>query len=288
MKTVHVIKAFGRKDLFSEEKLRRSLRRSGVSNDIVTDIMQEIISHLQDGMTTKEIYKQAFQLLKQYSRPGAARYKLKQAINELGPSGFPFELYVAELLKTDGYTVETGVVVQGHCVKHELDVVAAKENHHFLVECKFHNSQGVHSDVKVPLYIQSRFLDVTVKWKELRGHENKFHQAWLITNTRFTEDAIAYGKCMNIHMISWDYPHKQSLRERVNAAGLHPITCLVGLTKQEKMLLLNKKIVLCKQLLLQPGSLQSIGMKNALREKSILAEAGEVCRQYDLHDSSGQ
>ncbi|HEU4902767.1 MAG TPA: restriction endonuclease, partial [Flavisolibacter sp.] len=187
MKPVHVIKAFGRKDLFSEEKLRRSLRRSGVGDEIIREVIQEIIPHLKDGTTTRDIYKQAFQLLKQYSRSGAARYKLKQAINELGPSGFPFELYVAELLRTDGYTVQTGVVVQGHCVKHEIDVVAEKDDHHFLVECKFHNSQGIHSDVKIPLYIQSRFLDVTVRWKELQGHENKFHQAWLVTNTRFTE-----------------------------------------------------------------------------------------------------
>ena len=48
--------------------------------------------------------------------------KLKQAIMELGPSGFPFEQFVAELLKCRGYQIKVGVIVEGHCVNHEIDV----------------------------------------------------------------------------------------------------------------------------------------------------------------------
>jgi Holliday junction resolvase-like predicted endonuclease len=280
MHQTKVIKAFGKADRFSAEKLTRSLKRSGVSDEIITEVVQEITAQLQDGITTKQIYKQAFDLLKQYSKPHAARYKLKQAINDLGPSGFPFESFVAELLKYEGYTTQTGVIVEGHCVTHEIDVIAEKDDHHFMVECKFHNNPGIHSDVKVPLYIQSRFVDVAAKWKELPGQESRFHQAWLVTNTRFTGDALTYGTCMGIHLISWDYPEKFSLRDRITTSGLYPLTCLLSLTNQEKTLLLNRGTVLCKQLCRQPELLKLIGIRNEQRIQAILGEAEQVCMQF--------
>jgi hypothetical protein len=85
---------------------------------------------------------------------------------ELGPSGFPFEKYVAEILKYQGYRVEVGVIVEGFCVKHEVDIIAEKEAKHFMIECKFHNQPGTFCDVKIPLYINSRFLDIEKMWKE--------------------------------------------------------------------------------------------------------------------------
>jgi hypothetical protein len=169
------------------------------------------------------------------------------------------------------------VVVEGQCVKHEIDVIAEKGEEHFMVECKFHNNQGIHCDVKIPLYIQSRFNDVAIKWKELPAHQNRFHQAWLVTNTRFTTDAIAYSTCMGINLISWDYPKKSSLRERISISGLHPITCLISLTAHEKRILLAKGIVLCKQLCKVSNILSEIGIRNAQRIKKILKEGEEVC-----------
>ena len=286
MNKTKIIKAFGKTEEFSEQKLIQSLKRSGASNDIIENVVQEITAHLREGMSTKEIYTQAFELLKQYSAPHAARYRLKQAINDLGPSGFPFELFIAELLKGEGYETKTSVIVDGHCVKHEIDIIAEKDEHHFMIECKFHNGQGIHSDVKIPLYIQSRFLDVATKWKEMPGHNSKFHQAWIVTNTRFTGDAVSYGTCMGINLISWDYPVKFSLRDRINASGLHPLTCLISLTRHEKKFLLDSGIVLCKQLCQQPGLLKNIGIRNEQRIKTILTEGEQVCMHFksERHD----
>jgi hypothetical protein len=277
MNNIKIVKAFGEKELFSEQKLRRSLKRSGAEEHVITSVVDEIGSHIKDGMHTKEIYKQAFDLLRQYSPPHAARYKLKQAINDLGPSGFPFELYIAELFKREGYDVQTGILFEGRCVKHEIDVVAQREKDHFLIECKFHNSQGIHCDVKIPLYIQSRFLDVTAKWKLLPTHESKNHQAWLVTNTRFTDDAITYGNCMGITLNSWNYPSEKSLREWVNKSGLHPLTCLTTLTGREKQYLLEQKNVLCKDIINHPFILKGAGIKNQSRIDHILNEAKKVC-----------
>lgn len=278
---IYIIKASGEKVKFDKDKLKRSLLHSGAELYQVDEIVSKVTESMKDGMTTKEIYKLAFRLLKNYSRPTAARYKLKQAIMELGPSGFPFEHFIAELLKYDGYKVVVGEIVRGNCVNHEIDVIAEKDNHHFMIECKFHNQQGHISDVKIPLYINSRFLDVEKQWKKQEGHAFKFHQGWVVTNTRFSDDATQYGKCANMRLVSWDYPDKNGLKDWIDGSGLHPVTSMTTLTNQEKQILLDKKIVLCMTLHSNFQILDKIGI-SSLRQKKILKECSALCNEFKM------
>lgn len=275
-KEIFIVKMTGEKAVFDSSKLRRSLERSGASDLVIEQIINEVEASLYNGITTKEIYKKAFALLRKSSRPTAARYKLKKAIYELGPSGFPFEKFVAAILKYEGFQTKTDVMVKGHCVKHEVDVVAEKEEKHFMVECKFHSDQGRFCDVKIPLYIHSRFRDVEKQWRKKNGHDTKFHQGWIFTNTRFTSDAIQYGNCSGLMLIGWDQPKKGSLKERIDIAGLHPITCLTTLTNYEKKKLLEKEKVLCMELCHHPELLNSVGISEQ-RHKKIIDEAHELC-----------
>lgn len=245
---IHVVKASGEGEPFDPSRLRNSLQRSGASDDLIAEVIQEVERHLHDGITTKEIYRIAFDLLRERAGHKAARYKLKEAIYELGPSGFPFERFVGELLKHQGYKVQVGVIVQGKCVSHEVDVDAQKDHEHFMVECKFHSDQARKCDVKIPLYVRSRFEDIREQWSKEQGHGQRFHQGWLVTNTRFTTDAIDYGTCAGLRLISWDYPKTGSLRQRIDVSGLYPVTCLTALNNREKQLLLNAGIVLAKDL----------------------------------------
>ncbi|MCB0397631.1 MAG: restriction endonuclease [Flavobacteriales bacterium] len=282
-----MVKMTGEKAVFDPAKLRRSLERSGADNSAIQQIIREVEASLYDGITTREIYKKAFSLLRKISRPTAARYKLKKAIYELGPSGFPFEKFIAAILDYEGFQTSTNVIVKGHCVKHEVDVVAEKEEKHFMVECKFHSDQGRFCDVKIPLYIHSRFLDVEKQWRKQDGHNHKFHQGWIFTNTRFTSDAIQYGNCSGLMLVSWDQPKKGSLSERINASGLHPITCLISLTASEKRTLLKMEKVLCMDLCNHPELLSAISV-NPQRQKKILKEAAELCNtssQRNIHDT---
>ena len=157
---IQVTKKSGDLAPFSREKLRLSLIKSGASKKNIQHIISEIEKILYQGISTKEIYKKAFALLRKSSRPMAAKYKLKKAIMELGPSGFPFERYLAAILKEEGYTTKIGQIIQGMCVQHEVDVVAEKGNQRVIIECKFHTDSHHICDVKVPLYINSRFLDL--------------------------------------------------------------------------------------------------------------------------------
>lgn len=275
---MNVTKMSGEKAEFDQSKLRNSLERSGANEAVIQQVIDKIGAFLYDGISTKEIYKKAFRLLRKTSRPTAARYKLKKAIMELGPTGFPFEKFVGAILDHQGYRTQVGVIVKGHCVNHEVDVVAQKEDQHFMVECKFHSDEGRHCDVKIPLYIQSRFIDVEKQWRKSPGHDTKFHQGLIYTNTRFTTDAIQFGACAGLKLVGWNYPKKDSLKEQIDRSGLHPITCLTTLTKAEKQKLLSMDKVLCMDLCNHPNLLNSIGIKNSKKQKNILHEANELCK----------
>ena len=275
--SIHIKKASGEPAVFIPDKLTRSLRRAGAGEEMITRIMNAVNAQLYEGMPTKEIYRIAFRLLKKISKQTASKYKLKDAIFELGPAGFAFEQFIGEILKHEGYEIQLGTIVQGHCVTHEIDVIAIKAQHHFMVECKFHHNKGIFCNVKIPLYIQARFKDVEQQWKQLEGHQTKFHQAWVVTNTRFTKDAIQYGTCAGLHLLSWDYPSGNGLRDRIDRLKLYPITCLTSINFSEKQKLIEQKIILCEALSQKSKALLSIGI-DPKRIPVILKEAEGLCK----------
>ena len=159
-KSVLIKKYSGEYEAFDVNKLINSLRRSRADEDIIQDIARKVQEQIEEGMTTKKIYQLAFKMLRSKSRVSASKYKLKKALMELGPTGFPFEKLVGQLLAHEGFATQVGVIVQGNCVQHEVDVIALKDNNHYMIECKYHSDQGRFCNVKIPLYIHSRFLDV--------------------------------------------------------------------------------------------------------------------------------
>ena len=276
MNRINIIKANGEQTLFQIEKLINSLEKSGADKMIIDQIVKDIERVLYDGMTTKKIYQMAFKMLKGKSRVSASKYKLKKALMELGPTGFPFEKLVGKIMKQEGFETKVGVIVQGNCVQHEVDVIALKNNNHYMIECKYHSDQGRFCNVKIPLYIHSRFLDVEKQWERQKGHELKLHKGGVYTNTRFTTDAIQYGKCVGMLLTSWDYPMGNGLKDRIDKSGLHPLTALTTLTRSEKTKLLDKGIVLCKELHETPKILEQVGVPKS-RHKKVLEDSRELC-----------
>jgi hypothetical protein len=268
---VTVIKLDGTPEPFAPEKLLASLRRSGAVEDTARRIVSEVEQTLRDGIRTSEIYRRAFSLLRKTEHPVAARYSLKRAIRELGPSGFPFEDFVSEMFRARGYTVATGTMVKGRCAEHELDLRAEKDGKVIGAELKFHNNLGIKSDLKIALYVHARFED-------LKAHvaHNGISEGWLITNTSFTENALNYAKCVGLTMISWSYPEGGTLQDLIEDSGVQPITALTSLTLKEKRLLLERKVVLCKLLPESASVMESIGM-TASRIDTTLRESQALC-----------
>lgn len=272
---VLIIKASGEREEFNDEKLFSSLKRAGASNKLAEKIIAHIKEELQDGMTTANIYKHAFFLLHKFERRAAARYSLRRALADFGPTGFPFEKFIAELFKDWGYEVKTDQLVQGSCVAHEIDIVAWNEAKLIMVESKFHNDAMLKSDLKVALYVKARFDDLLEQTFDYGRPRRALDEGWLITNTKFSQNAISYGKCVNLKMIGWNYPEKGNLQDLVEDSGLHPITCLTTLDLNEKKMLLGNGLVLCRDAK-EPSLLQKNGIPPE-QVKAVVAEAEAVC-----------
>ncbi|MEK7568614.1 MAG: ATP cone domain-containing protein [Patescibacteria group bacterium] len=274
-----VIKSTGERERFSLTKLRRSLVRSGADKETVETVISHIIPELHDGMKTSQIYKHAYSILKKSKYPVAIRYSLRKAVMELGPSGFPFEKYVAEVLRRKGYRAQTGVILPGFCVSHEVDVLMEKDNRHIFAECKFHNQQGIKTDVKVALYVHARFLDLQKGHDMKEGAVPKIHEGWLITNTKLTLDAIQYAQCAGLNVIGWDYPEQGNLQDLILETGVHPLTFLSTLSQSDKNSLLEQGIVMCRDLKNSPAPLKSIGFSDE-QIKNVVNEIDKVCQEF--------
>ena len=274
---VYIIKSDGVRELFDREKLLRSLRKIGTEKDLAEKIVQKVEADLTDGHTTKEIYRQAFTLLRKHQRPVALRYSLKRAIAELGPSGFPFEDYVAEIFKAQGYQAVTDQIAMGNCVPHEIDVVAYNETELIMTEAKFHTDFGQHSDLKVALYIKARFEDLQNSLFRYGGKERKMTKGMLITNTNFSSTAIQYGECAHLNMVGWNYPKDNNLHQIIESLNLTPVTVLTTLNQSDKKMFLANRIVLSKQLG-DFGLLKSYGFDD-IKAQSVVKEVYELCKE---------
>ena len=190
--------------------------RAGASRS--EEIIKDADRFVFDGMTTKELLKKVLGGLR--SVPViAGRYDLKGALLRLGPTGFTFEQFMARVLQEYGYATQTDQILAGKCVKHEVDILAAKGKKTTFVECKYHNAPGIYTDLHVAMYTWARFID-------LKEGKEKVDEGLLITNTKFSMDAMDFGICRGLRMMGWNFPKGEGLQDRIEKKDLWPITVL--------------------------------------------------------------
>ena len=256
---------------FDRTILERSLRRAGASDTLARQIAESIGESISEGDSTDMIYTRAFALLSEDTKNVAMRYSLKKALFGFGPTGFPFEKFVAELFRRRGYTVSTNVHLRGCCISHEVDVCATAPER-IAMEVKFHNDMRTRSDVKAVLYIKARFDDLTGRTRHRAVRRGAVDQCILVTNTKFTKSAITYATCAGVSLFGWGYPYRKNLQTYINEVGAHPITCLPSVSTSVLRELFGKGIVTCRGLLEHKEVLRSL--KNA---DEIVADADSIC-----------
>jgi hypothetical protein len=218
------------KEDFDIHKLAGSLMRSGAPHDVAYEIAQEVEQQIAPSAKTREIYRRAKRLLRKFNLASGMRYSIKRALFSLGPSGYPFEKYFGKVLAHYGYTVETGRIVRGYCVSHEVDVLARGDDAYSVIECKYHSDAGKATDVKTALYVHARFLDIR-KAEDASPGDMSLKDGWLVTNTRCTTDAIRYAECAGLRIVSWKYPEQGSLESLIEDKRLYPVTILHSVRK---------------------------------------------------------
>lgn len=243
MSHITVIKKTGERVPFSEDKIIHSMQRVGVPFVLQPEVIKHIYERVQkdNTITTGEIFYHIREFLKEKDKKSALRFNLRQAVFDLGPTGFPFEKYLERIFTQNGYKVKIDQIMKGECVNHEIDLLVEREGVKEIVEAKFHNQNMGKTDVQVMLYTYARFLDVKEK--------NGINGVWVVTNTKLTFDAISYAGCKGVRAVAWNYPSEGNLQDFVEDPQMYPVTILNSFTVQEKQSLLSNNIVLASDLL---------------------------------------
>lgn len=266
-----VVKIDGSVEPFNVQKLRNSLQRSGATEEEMSSIITEVESTLYDGIRTQEIYRHAFELLRNSEATVAARYSLRRALFNLGPTGFPFEDFLSRLFTHEGYTTKTRVILQGNCAEHELDVAAYKADHSFVAEAKFHAHPGIKSDLQVALYSFARLHDLQnakICSEDICG----IKELLIVTNTKFTSAAEKYARCTGLKLLSWNQPNENNLHDRIQNSGMYPITVLQSLSQSQKRALIERGVIVCTDLIEKPHLLRHAHI-SPKRMDIVLSEA---------------
>jgi hypothetical protein len=276
-----VIKASGQSEEFKIQKLVESLVRSGASEDIARDIAVKVESQIKPSMHTKHIFRIARKMLRQYSKAADMRYSIKKAIYMLGPTGYPFEKYFAGILRAYGYSTETNRFLKGYCVTHEVDIFAVRDNIMSVIECKYHSNGGIPTDIKVALYVYSRFMDIKKAYELNQGNRILINDGWLVTNTRCSSDAIKYAECVGLRIVSWKYPYENSLEKMIENKKLYPVTILSSIKRTFLDIFFKNNIILVRDI---ADMDEGIFIKQSGLDKSaariLKREADELCRNY--------
>lgn len=270
-----IIKEDGSTEEFKSAKLIASLRKAGAVASEIKDIVATVEASLQNGMKTQDIYKKAFELLRNNEQPVAAKYSLRRALFGLGPTGFPFEDYVGKIFEAEGYKTKRRLILKGKCAIHEIDLAAYSPSHSFIAEAKFHSKPGIKSDLQVALYSYARFLDLEsarICKEDVCG----VISLYVITNTKFTLAATKYAECAGINLLSWNYPKNNSLQQRIERNGLYPITVLTHLSTAQKQILIEQGILLCSDIVKKPHILNNLHLPNK-KFDAVIQEATSLC-----------
>ncbi len=252
---MNVRKSDGTLEAFDEAKLARALERSRVKPDVAENLLASIPRLIRPGTSTQQLHDRILHELERLDPVGAARYNLKHAMLHLGPTGYPFEQYYAELMRARGWKTRVGVEMAGRCVSHEVDVLAEQGGKKRAVEAKYRNQSSARVDIKVALYVHARHED-------LKAHDATI-EGMLVTNTMFTRDAVAYGECVGMQMMAWNYPHDGTLANYIEELGLYPVTVFSQLPSHVVQTMANDGVVLAQHVCaLQPTAGRTYGLND--------------------------
>ncbi len=264
MSNLYVINSRGEREPFSLKKVYRSCRRVGAPKELAKKVSRKIEKRAYPGMNTSEIFKLVTGLLSKEAPASVIRFSLKEAMRKLGPSGFDFEKYVGEIFSRDGFEVKINQEVSGYCVSsYEIDFLAAKKRVVYVGECKYHYLSGKRVDLKIALSNYARFLDIS-KGSHFKGLKRK---SLIVTNTKFTSEAIKYSKCVGIELLGWNYPARKGLESIIEKFQLYPITILPSFKRYFKKIFAENKMMLVLDLL--EDSPQNIAERLKLPQKQI-------------------
>jgi hypothetical protein len=225
MQVKYVINLRGEKELFSLAKVLRSAQRAGAPKEFAQKVALEIEKSIYPGIKTKEIFDKVNKLLKKEDKKSSLRFSLKEAMRRLGPSGFPFENYICDVFSAHGYEVFLNKKITGKFAVHEIDFLAKKNQILYIGECKYRIFPGERIDLPILLAFYAKFLDLK-NGNYFDLPKNMELKPIMVTNAKFSSQAIRYANGMGIELLGWRYPFNGGLESMIEGEQVYPITIL--------------------------------------------------------------
>src|SRR3972149_2392994 len=115
---ITVINRDGSEAVFDDNRIIHTMERVGVPRELYDRVLAHIKEKVQadNTISTDEIFYHIREFLIDKDKKSALRLNLRQAIFELGPTGFPFEKYLGEIFESQRYKVEVDLIMEGECV----------------------------------------------------------------------------------------------------------------------------------------------------------------------------
>lgn len=275
-----VQKATGEEQFFSPHKLREFLKHIRVGDHDIERIVGTVWQQSHQRISTKEIALHVTQLLQQLKGGAtlAARYNLKDALRRMGPEGHNFENYVGRLFAAEHYNVDVSIIMQGKCVSHEVDVFAVKGHERNIIECKFHNREGIRSEITTAMYTHARVMDLNNAFK----NQDHAGVGWLATNTKLTLEALKYVNCVGMKLLSVENPVGDSIMDRVVRAGLFPVSSLEILEPYINEFYLQNIVLLSDILTIDDQKAGQLGLPTAILNEAQMQAAQILQLTYEV------
>lgn len=224
---VNVRKADGTLQPFDREKVLRTCHRLKLSKSEAEEVVSELERNLFEGITTKRIMEMIFEHGERHKPHLGQIIDLREALALMRPKP-DFEKFVALILEHAGYKTVTNKILQGRCIDHEIDVIAAKENDTLYVEVKHHTQFHTFTGLDTFFEVNSAFEDLVDGFAS-KAHKYDFTRPMLVLNTKISEHARKYSACRGIAAIGWKIPEDGGIEYYIDEKLLYPVTILKGI-----------------------------------------------------------
>ncbi len=268
--TKNIKSSTGKWEKFNSERYRLSLLRTTAPDALIENLIKSI-EEAPEIRSSQDIYDYTYLYLKISDRSLAARYSLKQALYQLGFHPSAFLQFIGKMFMEQDYTVRMEHTLKGQCVDHDTHIIIERDELRYLIQCVYKKEPGHYMDISSVLSIKALFDDLSEYWKQSQKPALVCNKALLITNAHITPKALSFAACNDIELLGWHYPENADLSSMIHTQGLYPISCLTGLTKTQKIILIQMNFLLCRELLGRRNLLRKIQVPGKYR-KSILDE----------------
>ena len=241
-----VKKADGSRQGFDREKIVRTCLRMGASVQVANQVADKVERRIYNGIPTAIVLQMILRFMRGQKPEIGNLLDLRKGLSLMFPKP-EFEVFVQSLLARSGFEVSPNSLLTGKCVLHEVDGIAKRDGVTYFVEAKHHVNYHALTGLDESRIARAILEDVGEGYAAGMS-DLKIDKAMIVTNTRYSDEALQYGACRDILQIGWSSPMGHGLQDLIGGTHMFPLSCLKGLSQIARLRLANSGVVLFGQM----------------------------------------